>query len=249
MSFCLLLIKASTNMSDLVSLRLNSSFNTSFIINQTPDNSTDCAQVDTSAQLLFIPIYSLVFLVGLLLNSFTMKFYFCRGQQRSSSSMMVYLKNLAAADFLFCLCLPLRIAKYSNCSITIHQIFCSFGASAFYLNMYASILFMGYIAANRYLKIVHPSQTHILHSVQSAHIISTVTWFFLLVIMIAYIILSHLTQPQLTSVSNKCEVLLSAQVIMFFKIIHICSTTVFLFVLISLVFFYYNSSCRVLLAQ
>ncbi|XP_050921536.1 P2Y purinoceptor 14-like [Lates calcarifer] len=197
-----------------------------------------------------VPAFSMFPLqVGLLLNSFTMKFYFCRGQQRSSSSMMVYLKNLAAADFLFCLCLPLRIAKYSNCSITIHQIFCSFGASAFYLNMYASILFMGYIAANRYLKIVHPSQTHILQTKRSAHIISTVTWVCLLALMITFITLLLLTQEPLTSVPDKCDVLYSPMTILLFKIIHICSTTVFLFVLISLVFFYYNSSRKVLLAQ
>uniref|UniRef100_A0A4W6C324 G-protein coupled receptors family 1 profile domain-containing protein n=1 Tax=Lates calcarifer TaxID=8187 RepID=A0A4W6C324_LATCA len=197
-----------------------------------------------------VPVFSLFPLqVGLLLSSFTMKFYFCQGQQRSSSSMMVYLKNLMAADFFLCLCLPFIITKYSSSSITIHMIYSNYGCSAFYLNMYASILLMGYIAANRYLKIVHPSQTHILQTVRSAHIISTVTWVFLLVIMIAYITLSHLTQPQLTSVSDRCEVLLSTQIIAFYKIIHVCSASVFLFVLISLVVFYYNSSHRVLLAQ
>ncbi|GLD68611.1 P2Y purinoceptor 14-like isoform X1 [Lates japonicus] len=173
--------------------------------NQTDmDSSSHCDEVEISNHLFIVlsVLYSLVFLVGLLLNSFTMKFYFCQGQQRTSSSMMVYLKNLAAADFLLCLCLPFIIAKYSSSFITIHLIYCNYGSSAFYLNMCASILFMGYIAANRYLKIVHPSQTHILQTI-----------------------------------------------IAFYKIIHVCSATVFLFVLISLVFFYYNSSRRMLLAQ
>lgn len=78
-----------------------------------------------------------------------MKFYFCRAHHRVSSSLTVYLKNLTAADFLLCLSLPIRITNYANASVTIHVLYCSIGASALFLNMYASILFMGYIAANR----------------------------------------------------------------------------------------------------
>lgn len=87
--------------------------------------------------------------VGLLLNSFTMKFYFCRAHHRVSSSLTVYLKNLTAADFLLCLSLPIRITNYASSSTTIHQLHCSIGIPVLYFNMYASILFMGYIAANR----------------------------------------------------------------------------------------------------
>ncbi|RXN14514.1 P2Y purinoceptor 14-like protein [Labeo rohita] len=82
--------------------------------------------------------------------------------QRVQSSIMVYMKNLAAADFFLCLCLPLRIAYNATYSITIRNIYCSFGATAFYINMYASILFMDIIAANRYLKIVRQLETHAL---------------------------------------------------------------------------------------
>lgn len=89
--------------------------------------------------------------VGLLLNGFTLKVYFCRAQQMTASSVTIYLKNLAAADFLLSLCLPLRIINFSIKDLTIRKTYCSFGASAFYLNMYASILFMGYIATNRYV--------------------------------------------------------------------------------------------------
>eukprot|EP00064_Thunnus_orientalis_P024985 superscaffoldBa00011635_g25309 len=221
------------------------------VINQTDndDNVTHGDQVDTSAHLFFMPVYSLVFLVGLVLNSFTMKVYFCSAQQQVSSIMMVYLKNLAAADFLLCLYLPFRIIHYTNSSITFHLVYCNFADCTFYLNMYASILFMGYIAANRYLKIIHPLRTHILQTVQAARIISMVTWVFLLAVMTSYISLLLFTQQQLTIVPNSCDALQSAQVIVFSKIIHICSAVTFLFVLVSLVFFYYSASRTVLLAQ
>ncbi|KAF3848209.1 hypothetical protein F7725_021237 [Dissostichus mawsoni] len=73
--------------------------------------------------------------VGLLLNGFTLKVYFCRAQQQQSSSVTVYLKNLVAADFLISLCLPLRILNYASTSVHIHLVYCNFGASAFYLNI------------------------------------------------------------------------------------------------------------------
>lgn len=85
----------------------------------------------------------------MVLNGFTLKVYFCRAQQQASSSVTVYLRNLAAADFLISLCLPIRIINYASSSISLRRVYCNFGASMFYLNMYSSILFMGFIAANR----------------------------------------------------------------------------------------------------
>ncbi|KAL1260093.1 hypothetical protein QQF64_007920 [Cirrhinus molitorella] len=73
--------------------------------------------------------------------------YFCNDQQ-IQSSITVFMKNLVAADFFLCLCLPLRIAAYANNSEIMSNIYCSFGATAFYINMYASIFFMDFIAAN-----------------------------------------------------------------------------------------------------
>lgn len=99
------------------------------------------------------PLHPCPLQVGLILNSFTVKVYFCQAQQQASNSVTIYIKNLAAADFLLCLCLPLRIANYTTNSVTFQQFYCQFGASAFYLNMYASILFMGYIAANRWAEL------------------------------------------------------------------------------------------------
>uniref|UniRef100_A0A3P8P761 G-protein coupled receptors family 1 profile domain-containing protein n=1 Tax=Astatotilapia calliptera TaxID=8154 RepID=A0A3P8P761_ASTCA len=180
-------------------------------------------------------------LVGLPLNGFIMKFYFCGARQQASSSLMVYMKNLTAADFLLCLSLPLRISHY--------RLYCTFGASAIFLNMYASIIFMGYIAVNRYLKIVNPSGTRVLQTVRTAHIISAVTWVFLLATAISYSNLYLMTQESLTSNSSRCDPLFSESVKLFFKIIQVLSAIIFLLVFISLVFFYYSTSRRVLQAQ
>ncbi|XP_037619130.1 P2Y purinoceptor 14-like isoform X2 [Sebastes umbrosus] len=187
--------------------------------------------------------------VGLLLNGFVMKFYFCRAQQKASSSIMIYLKNLAVADFLLCLSLPIRIARYASSSTTIRLLNCNFGTAVLYLNTYTSIMFMGYIAANRYLKVVQPSRTHILQTVRAAHIISTVTWVLLLPLTSAFVIMSFHTQEPSPSVTAGYKSLHSGQVNLLLKIMHTWSAAIFLFVLVSLVFFYYSTSRRVSLAQ
>ncbi|XP_029028363.1 P2Y purinoceptor 14-like [Betta splendens] len=215
------------------------------------NNSTECRHVDASSHVYFMLFYSVLFVVGLLLNGFTLRVYFCRAQQKASSSVTIYLKNLAAADFLISLCLPWRIMNYARPSVLVRQVYCNFGASAFYLNMYASILFMGFIAANRYLKIVHPLGTSVLQRVQAAYIISTVTWVVLLTITTSYVIVSLLTQKPLTSVpaSVTCDALHSEQISLLYKVIHTFSTLIFLLVLVSLVVFYYNTSRRLSLVQ
>ncbi|XP_052368370.1 P2Y purinoceptor 14-like [Oncorhynchus keta] len=215
---------------------MDSYFNTSSVqtMNYTVGNgsgSASCGLMEISAHPFFTVTYSLVFLVGVVLNGFTVRVYFCRAQ-RHQSSVTVYMQNLAAADFFLSLCLPLRIANYATHNSTImRHVYCNFGATAFYLNMYASILFMDYIAANRYLKIVRPLETHTLQTVRAAHYISMATWLTLL------------------ASSSALRLLQSTQLLLLYKIIHSFSAAIFLFVLFSLVFFYWGTILRLRQAQ
>ncbi|XP_035768137.1 P2Y purinoceptor 14-like [Neolamprologus brichardi] len=261
---------------------------------------------DTSAHIFFMVIYTLVFLVGLFLNGFTLNVYFFRGQ-RHVSSVTIFLKNLAAADFLISLCLPLRIMKYANIkSEIIRKVYCNFGASAFYLNMYPGVqkynpnLILGRavltrwmtsdpvrlsepiqrcirvteVAADtvesagwenmsphwmnmlsfgfrRYLKIVHPLGNHMLQKVRGAKITSILTWVFLITVTSSYILVSLTTEKPgnetLTKVS--CDEMHSKELNVLYKIIHVFSATIFVTVLVCLVFFYYKTSRKLSAAQ
>lgn len=128
---------------------LVSALNVSATSNSTNAEWDICGLSEVLAHPFFIFSYSAVCLVSLVLNSITMRVYYCT-TLRFQSSVTIYLKNLAAADFFLCLVLPLRIANYASKSPVMRHIYCNFGAAGFYLNMYASILFMEYIAANRY---------------------------------------------------------------------------------------------------
>ncbi|CAM4557504.1 unnamed protein product [Leuciscus chuanchicus] len=160
---------------------------------------------------------------------------------RVRSSVTVYMKNLAAADFFLCLCLPLRIANNANYSVKIHNIYCSFGATAFYINMYASILFMDFIAANRYLKIVRPLETHSLQTVRTARHVSAATWLSLLAMSSIYLILFLQTARGQKLGEFTCESQHGLELSVAYKIIHCASIVVFMFVLMSLVFLYWKT--------
>ncbi|XP_051718107.1 P2Y purinoceptor 14-like isoform X1 [Ctenopharyngodon idella] len=213
-----------------------------------PNSSCEFSKIP--AHPVFIFAYLLVFLVSLVLNCITMRVYFCT-KHCIQSSVTVYMKNLAAADFFLCLCLPLRIANYTNSSVIMRNIYCSFGATAFYLNMYASILFMDFIAANRYLKIVRPLETHALQTVRTARHISAATWLSLLAMSSIYLILFLLTSWNLDQKPDKigCEALHSPQLSLVYKITHSVSMVIFTFVLVSLIALYWGTLQKVRKAQ
>ncbi|XP_056613369.1 P2Y purinoceptor 14-like [Triplophysa dalaica] len=221
---------------------ITTSLNNTMKHNQTNITEALCEISKVPAHPVFIFAYSLVFLISLVLNCITMRVYFCTNQ-RVKSSVTVYLKNLAAADFFLCLCLPLRIAHNVKISVTLQYIYCSFGATAFYLNMYASITFMDFIAANRYLKIVRPLETNALQTVRFARLITIATWLFLASTgsIYLFLFLQMSWGPNQSYEDISCESLHSLQLILAYKIIHCVSIALFIFVLVSLIFLYWRT--------
>ncbi|KAK2881512.1 hypothetical protein Q8A67_018780 [Cirrhinus molitorella] len=149
-----------------------------------------------------------------------------------------------------CLCLILRIAKYASTSMEIQRIYCSFGAPASYLNMYSSILFMGYIAANRYMRIVRPLETHMLQTVRSTRYICIMTWVILLVIVFAYIAVFVSADKQ-TSAHNgfDCDSFHNNLIRQIYLALQITSFSTFSFVLVSLILFYWLNVQKLRQAQ
>uniref|UniRef100_A0A672YXW2 G-protein coupled receptors family 1 profile domain-containing protein n=2 Tax=Sphaeramia orbicularis TaxID=375764 RepID=A0A672YXW2_9TELE len=216
------------------------------IVNETTDMSR-CREFNASARLFFLVAYSLVFAVGLLLNGFILRFYFTR-RQTLSKTLMIYLKNLTAADFILSLSLLFYIINSTTSSMTIRQAYCNFGSKVFYLNMYASMLFMAHIAYNRYLSVVHPlkahSKTHILLTVRAAYIITTITWVFLIILLIAaFFTVSVNMKKNTASVPISCEGFRSSVASIPVKVTSTCLVAFFLSILIFLICVYYRI-CR-----
>ncbi|XP_027901094.1 P2Y purinoceptor 14-like [Xiphophorus couchianus] len=212
-------------------------------------HNTTCHLSVKSYHSFLVVVYSLLFLVGFSLNSFTLWFH-CRGAHgQVSKSWMIYLKHLTAADFLLCVSLPLRIIYYDNSSFIIHLLYCSIGAPLLFVNWAASILFMAYISANRYMKIFYSTGTHFLMSPKASHIISMTTWVVLLTMITPYSILMLINEKHHDDEHSMCDHLISEPVKPLHILSHGFAFIIFLSGLFSLVFFYYSTSRRVLQVQ
>ncbi|XP_065136259.1 G-protein coupled receptor 87-like [Paramisgurnus dabryanus] len=207
------------------------------------ENTTNSTErpCEMPARTFFISVYTLICSTSLVLNSITIYVYFCKVTHKSS--ITVYLKNLAVADLFVCLCLILRIIKYAVSSEEIHRIYCNFGAPASYLNMYCSILFMGYIAVNRYLKIVQPMKAHIMQTIRSTRNICITTWAITVTINCFYMVAFACTLSASTRSPAEgdfdCDSYHNSLLKKIYMAMQITSFVMFLFVSVSLMLLYW----------
>ncbi|KAG8553224.1 hypothetical protein GDO81_003325 [Engystomops pustulosus] len=140
-------------------------------------------------------VYSFVCGLSLLSNILAL-FVFWTNSQRSTS-MTIYMRNLAIADLLLALCLPFRIAYQNN---TGPFLLCHVIGAFFYLNMYASIMFLSLISMDRYLKIIRPLQQYKIHSVQWSSRATHVVWVIIVLCIVPFLFESKGNEP----CSQKC---------------------------------------------
>ncbi|XP_033845461.1 coagulation factor II (thrombin) receptor-like 1, tandem duplicate 1 [Periophthalmus magnuspinnatus] len=104
----------------------------------------------------FLPvIYIIVFTLGLPANALAVWVFLFRVKKKHPSS--IYMANLALADLLFVIWVPLKIAYHFNNNDWIYgEGLCKVLVVFFYANMYCSILFITCISVQRYWAVVHP---------------------------------------------------------------------------------------------
>ncbi|XP_075951711.1 proteinase-activated receptor 2-like [Anarhichas minor] len=104
----------------------------------------------------FLPIvYIIVFVVGLPTNALAIWVFVFRTKKKHPSS--IYMANLALADLLFVIWVPLKIAYHlNNNNWTYGHGLCKVLVAFFYGNMYCSIAFIACISAQRYWAVVYP---------------------------------------------------------------------------------------------
>ncbi|XP_036443548.1 proteinase-activated receptor 2-like [Colossoma macropomum] len=104
----------------------------------------------------FLPlIYIIVFIVGLPTNATSLWVFLFRTKKKHPSSIL--MANLALADLLFIIWLPLKITYHFNRNNwTFGEPLCKVLVGFFYGNMYCSTIFIACISVQRYWAIVHP---------------------------------------------------------------------------------------------
>ncbi|XP_067430319.1 proteinase-activated receptor 2-like isoform X2 [Thunnus thynnus] len=105
---------------------------------------------------IFLPIiYIIVFAVGLPTNTMAIWVFLFRTKKKRPSS--IYMANLALADLLFVIWVPLKISYHFNGNNWIYgEGLCKVLVAFFYSNMYCSIAFITCISVQRYWAVVHP---------------------------------------------------------------------------------------------
>lgn len=114
--------------------------------------NASCSLEDNALSYAFILFYSVIFVIGLVGNIIALFAFLCIHQKRNS--IQVYLLNVAIADLLLIFCLPFRILYHiRNNTWMFGRILCKIVGTLFYMNMYISIVLLGLISLDRYVKI------------------------------------------------------------------------------------------------
>ncbi|NWI86246.1 P2Y13 protein, partial [Pitta sordida] len=214
---------------------MGDSANTSTVGNTsgTP-SSTLCHRDTTITQLLFPVLYTFVFLLGLVLNSLAC-WAFCHIP--TTSTFIIYLKNILVCDLIMTLMLPLKILTDSGLAPWQLKAFvCRFSAVVFYDTMYISIVLLGLIAFDRFLKIVRPFGKFWVQNLMSAKILTGLVWLFFLVLSLPNMILSN--KPATPQSVRKCASLKSHLGLKWHKAVNYVCQFVFWTVLILITIFY-----------
>uniref|UniRef100_A0A8C2K4U4 Purinergic receptor P2Y13 n=1 Tax=Cyprinus carpio TaxID=7962 RepID=A0A8C2K4U4_CYPCA len=158
--------------------------------------SLKCERDTRVTSVLFPCLYAALFLVAFALNSLAAWIFF---QIRSTSTFVVYLKNVVVADLLMTLTVPVKALTDAGLgSWQLRAFHCRYSAVLFYTTMYISILLLGLISLDRYLKIVHPYGKCTLQRVRVGQILCAVVWVVMLSLALPNVILSN-RMPQISS--------------------------------------------------
>ncbi|XP_057573499.1 probable G-protein coupled receptor 34 [Hippopotamus amphibius kiboko] len=115
-------------------------------------NSTVCFIDEKLLSSVLTTFYSVIFVMGLVGNIIAL--YVFLGIHHKRNSIQIYLLNVAIADLLLIFCLPFRIMYHINQNKwTLGVILCKVVGTLFYMNMYISIILLGFISLDRYIKI------------------------------------------------------------------------------------------------
>ncbi|KAL4656832.1 putative G-protein coupled receptor 34 [Arapaima gigas] len=115
-------------------------------------NNETCHLDDSAMRIPLALIYAFFFVFGLAGNLLALwVFIFLHAKK---NSVRVFLINIAIADLILLLCLPFRVFYHSNNNQwPLGQTWCKVVGNIFYMNMYISIILLGCISVDRYIKI------------------------------------------------------------------------------------------------
>ncbi|NXU37694.1 GP171 protein, partial [Drymodes brunneopygia] len=131
----------------------------------------------------FTYFYYLIFLMGIIGSCFALWAFTQKDQKQKC--MSIYLINLLTADFLLTLSLPVKIiVDLGIASWNLRIFHCQVTACLIYLNMYLSIIFLGFVSMDRCLQLMNSSKIYRIQEPGFAKTLSAVVWIMVLLITV-----------------------------------------------------------------
>uniref|UniRef100_A0A8C5QYH4 Probable G-protein coupled receptor 174 n=1 Tax=Leptobrachium leishanense TaxID=445787 RepID=A0A8C5QYH4_9ANUR len=121
------------------------------------DSVSTCTVCDVDVRFvnhLYAITYTIILVPGLIGNVLALWVFYA--YMRETKRAVIFMINLAIADLLQVLSLPLRIFYYLNQSWPFGEFMCMFCFYLKYVNMYASIFFLVCISVRRFLFLIYP---------------------------------------------------------------------------------------------
>ncbi|XP_058489296.1 P2Y purinoceptor 13-like [Solea solea] len=146
------------------------------LLNQTSRDDSSCD--DFVYDPYIVPaLYFLMFPVSLLLNGVTA---WVSLHLESTSTFVVYLKNLVVADLIMTLISPMRVAsKLPQASVTVYALSCRVFSAISYSTLYTCISFLGLIGLDRFFKIMMPHNRLFGRNLTLSKVVSGSVWLIL----------------------------------------------------------------------
>ncbi|XP_053161807.1 P2Y purinoceptor 12 [Hemicordylus capensis] len=151
-------------------------------------NSSNCSSGNNISQVLFPLLYTCIFFIGIIMNGLAMGVFF---QISSKSNFIVFLKNTVISDILMILTFPFKILSDAKLvSWELRGFVCKVTQVVFYFTMYISIIFLGLITIDRYMKTARPFKSSSINNVLAAKILSIFIWIFMFSLSLPNMILT-----------------------------------------------------------
>ncbi|XP_066565353.1 lysophosphatidic acid receptor 4-like [Amia ocellicauda] len=145
------------------------------------NNTTDINSAFTAS-------YTIVLIFGVPLNGTALWIFLSRYRLRSPP--VIYIANLATADLLFTISLPLRIYYHATGRWPFGEVLCTIITTLFRVNIISSSIFITLISMDRFLAVVYPLRTRTIRTTKFAGVSCGIAWM-LMVALGTHIALTH----------------------------------------------------------
>lgn len=111
--------------------------------------------------------------------------------RKKTKKKPMILQQQVVADLLMTLTIPFKVLSDAGVgSFYLRAFYCRYSAVLFYITMYISILLLGLISLDRYLKVVRPFGKSFLRQVRVGQVLSVAVWVVMLSLALPNVILS-----------------------------------------------------------